>query len=169
LFLTQTAAILEFIEEAQNDRPKILSLLPQGRDMDSAITRATIRRVVQIISCDIQPLQNSPIAHFARPDGPASWRRKVIEDGFRALEKVVAGGNTNGDPAIAGKHCVGDQVTLADVFLVPQVRNALGVGVEMLAFPTISRCWEAMLQLEEVVSVLEENGGVVQPMPDAKL
>ena len=70
---------------------------------------------------------------------------------------------------IAGKHCVGDQVTLADVFLVPQVRNALGVGVDMLAFPTIYRCWKAMLQLEEVVSVLEENGGVIQPMPGAKL
>jgi glutathione S-transferase len=39
---------------------------------------------------------------------------------------------------VAGKYCVGDQVTLADAFLVPQVYNAVRWGVDMSKFPTIA-------------------------------
>lgn len=42
------------------------------------------------------------------------WGRYWIERGFQGLEKMVA--------KTAGKYCVGDEVTLADMCLVPQVR-----------------------------------------------
>lgn len=40
----------------------------------------------------------------------------VITKGFVALEKTLA--------STSGKYCIGDEVTVADVFLVPQVYNA---------------------------------------------
>ena len=39
----------------------------------------------------------------------------------------------------AGKCCVGDEITLADCFLVPQIYNARKFKVELDTFPTILR------------------------------
>ena len=38
-----------------------------------------------------------------------------------------------------GKYCHGDVITLADVFLVPQIYNAERFDVDMKKFPLISR------------------------------
>ena len=51
-FLTQTAATLEYIEEVFSQEANMRSLLPQGPE--DTLLRSTIRRIVQIISCDIQ-------------------------------------------------------------------------------------------------------------------
>ncbi len=40
---------------------------------------------------------------------------------------------------MSGRHAFGDQPTLADVALIPQVYNARRFGVDMDAFPTITR------------------------------
>ncbi len=47
-----------------------------------------------------------------------------------------------------GKYCFGDTVTLADVFLVPQVYNAVRWGVDMTLFPIISELNLELKQLE---------------------
>ena len=115
--------------------------------------------MVQVLSCDIQPLQNATVAVVGNPSDPGAWRKKFIEEGFAPLERILAD--------CSGQHCVGDSITLADVFLVPQVRNGLGVGVDLKAFPTIERLWNNMIAIDGVRNVLEENGGVVQAMPKA--
>jgi glutathione S-transferase len=39
----------------------------------------------------------------------------------------------------AGAFCVGDQLTLADCFLIPQLYNAKRYGVDLSPYPTIER------------------------------
>ena len=49
----------------------------------------------------------------------------------------------------AGRFSVGDAVTMADVFLVPQVFNATHFGIDMRRFPTIVRVNAALVELPE--------------------
>ena len=39
----------------------------------------------------------------------------------------------------AGRFCMGDTISIPDLFIVPQVYNARRFGVDMSAFPTIER------------------------------
>ena len=65
----------------------------------------------------------------------------------------------------AGKFSVGDEVSLADCFLVPQIRNALLAEIDLAGeFPTISRVWENLIKVEPILDALNGVGGVVQPL-----
>lgn len=56
------------------------------------------------------------------------------------MEKILA--------ETSGTHCIGDTVTLADVYLVPQVYNANRFNVDMKLYPIISRLNESALKLD---------------------
>ena len=60
----------------------------------------------------------------------AAWTRHWIGTGFNAIEARLA--------ATAGRHAVGDQVTLADICLVPQVYNARRAGLDLAPYPGIA-------------------------------
>ena len=48
----------------------------------------------------------------------------------------------------AGRFSVGDEVTLADVMLAPQVYNAIRFKVDLAAFPTVARVYAACMELD---------------------
>ena len=156
--MTQTGPISGFLED---DLPKGL-----GKPMLSGDPwlRAEARRIMWIIAADTQPYQNIPFIIQAIGE----WgmvkadplvhplRLHFIRREFGAIESIMKN--------CAGKFAVGDEITLADCFLVPQVRNALLAGIDLPGeFPTISRTWDNMLAQLEVIRVLEAAGGVVQP------
>ncbi|KAM4691063.1 maleylacetoacetate isomerase [Rhinophrynus dorsalis] len=128
--LSQSLAIIEYLEET---RPNP-SLLP--RDPKS---RAQVRMISDHIASGIQPLQNLNVLQKIG-ETKLEWAQNVIARGFQALEKILQ--NT------AGHYCVGDQVTMADVCLVPQVMNAERFKVDLAPFPTIVRINQSLLQLE---------------------
>lgn len=125
--LTESVAIIEYLEETRPAPP----LLPT----DPA-TRAQVRQLAQIIVSDIQPVQNMRVLkkldadHNVGADGKQAWAHHWISEGFVALEKVLE--------QTSGRFSVGDEVTLADLCLVPQVYNARRFGVELSAFPLVS-------------------------------
>ena len=156
--MTQTGPIIGFLEDG----------LPEGlgKPMLSGDPwlRAEARRIMWIIAADTQPYQNIPFIIQAIGE----WgmvkadplvhplRLHFIRREFGAIESIMQN--------CAGKFAVGDEITLADCFLVPQVRNALLAGIDLSGeFPTISRTWDNMLAQLEVIRVLEAAGGVVQP------
>jgi len=53
---------------------------------------------------------------------------------------------------VDSQYCVGDKVTIADCFLVPQVYNAMRFKVEMEQFPIISRINKNLIELEQFKS-----------------
>lgn len=75
-----------------------------------------VRQLVNVLACDIQPVQNLRVLRKHGLDHKVDWVQWVINTGFAGLEQLVA--------QCAGKYCVGDEVSLADVCLVPQVYNA---------------------------------------------
>jgi len=49
----------------------------------------------------------------------------------------------------AGKYCFGDQVTLVDLCLVPQIYNAIRFEVDMNQFPIVSRVYQNLTDIQE--------------------
>ena len=69
-----------------------------------------------------------------------NWTQFWISSKFEGLEKLVS--------ETSGKCCVGDDITIADLCLVPQVFNALRFGVEMKRFPIINRINEYLSTID---------------------
>jgi len=123
--LTQSLAILEWLEEVHPVPP----LLPAD-----AYERATVRAMAAIVACDIHPLNNLRIqqqltAMGIDDAGRLAWSQRWIEDGFNALEPMIAR-HTAG-------FSFGAEPTLADCCLVPQVYSAERYKVDLAPYPAI--------------------------------
>ena len=57
----------------------------------------------------------------------------------------------------AGKYCFKDQITFADICLVPQVYNALRFGVNLDEFPNIKRIYKDLEDLQDFKRAHPEN------------
>ncbi|MEG3170389.1 maleylacetoacetate isomerase [Sphingomonas sp. LB3N6] len=122
--LTQSPAILEWIDETYPDPP----LLPAD-----ANGRANIRAMAATIACDIHPVNNLRILNALRTDFGADeaavsrWIARWIGDGFAALETLIA---QYGDG-----FAFGATPTIADCHLVPQVYSAERFAVDLSPYP----------------------------------
>ncbi|MEI6204156.1 MAG: maleylacetoacetate isomerase [Enhydrobacter sp.] len=135
--LTQSMAILEYLEETHPEPP----LLPKD-----PIGRARVRSLALIPTADIHPIQNLRVMAYLREkyeqseEGTFEWSRHWIETGFDAYEASIATDRRTG----AYSH--GDQPTMADLCLVPQVFNAARFKVDMKRYPTIQRIFDTCMQ-----------------------
>ena len=58
------------------------------------------------------------------------WAKETILKGLTTFEKLAK--------QTAGKYCVGDEITLADAFLIPQLYNAVRFGIDIKeSFPLL--------------------------------
>ena len=122
--LTQSVAICEYLNERYPDPP----LLPS-----SPYERAQVRQLVEVVNSGIQPVQNLRVLQELEAEGlnRAQWGARWIAQGFEALESLLQ--------HTSGTFSFGDAITLADVYLVPQIYNARRFKVDLGSFPTIVR------------------------------
>lgn len=125
LVLTQSPAILEWLEETHPEPP----LLPRD-----AAGRAQVRAMAALIGCDIHPLNNLRVLKAVRglgadQAGVDAWAGQWIIDGFTALEALVV---RHGEG-----WCFGATPTLADCYLMPQLYSARRFNVDLAAFPRL--------------------------------
>lgn len=139
LRLTQSLAILEYLDETRN-----AGFLPKH-----PADRARARALAHAIAMEIQPVCNLRVAqHAASLGGSATmegWMRHFIALGFQGLEAMLADG-----PATAFSH--GDSPGLADLCLVPQVYNARRWGLDLAPYPRIAAIAARMEALPEVAA-----------------
>ena len=146
--LGQSMAILEYLEEHYPERP----LLPA----DNA-ERATVRAFALAVACDIHPLNNLRVLQYLTKELSVDeqqkqhWYSHWILHGFSALEAQLK--NTT------STFCFGDEFSLADVVLIPQVYNAHRFNVSLNDFPNISRIYDNCLEVPAVQNAAPE----VQP------
>jgi maleylpyruvate isomerase len=143
--LAQSLAIIEYLDEKFPDPP----LLP-----DDFRQKALCREIAYTIACDIHPAGNLRVLekltadYGAGPEARAAWKRHWIAAGFDAIETRLA--------AMAGRHAIGDRISLADICLVPQVYNALRVGLDLAPYPRITAADAAARKLPAFMAAAPE-------------
>lgn len=146
LSLNQSLAIVEYLDEQYPQSP----LLPQQPAL-----RAKVRAMALDIATDIHPLNNLRVLKYLKgtlevsDEAKDDWYAHWITVGFEALEARLKDS--------AGKFCFGDEVTLADVCLVPQLYNARRFNVPLEAFPTICQIEANCLALPAFAAAVPEN------------
>ena len=144
--LTQSMAILEWIEETYPDHP----ILPVG-----AYERATCRAFADVIACDIHPLNNLSVLTALKQDLSADkaqvshWYADWILRGFEALEGVARGRKQT--------FLYGDAPSLAEICLIPQIYNARRFNVDLTAFPALVEVDRACMALKAFERAAPEN------------
>lgn len=136
---TQSLAMLEYLDEIQPAPP----FLPA-----SPLARARVRQLAQIMVSDIHPLTNLRVIGYLRrvlkadEVRRAMWYRHWLLEGLDAVELWLTAAGT------VGGYCVGEQVTLADICLVPLLASARRFGLDLDDFPRICQVEAHCLDLE---------------------
>ncbi len=124
--IAQSLAIIEWLEETYPEPP----LLPGDAAMRARIRSATLGMVA-----DLHPLKNLRVYNYLK--GPLAlsqaqvddWARHWIETGLRPLEEQAE--------RTTGKFLFGDEVTLADVCLAPEMYSARRMQADVARFPAL--------------------------------
>lgn len=131
----QSFAILEYLEEVfpQN------ALLPKD-----PWARGRIRQFCENINSFIHPLNNLKVQqylaekHHYSQEQKEEWIALWSHQGLKSLEKMVEGES----------FCFGSQVSLADVFLIPQLFSAQRFKVDLTPYPKLRKINDFCLNLE---------------------
>lgn len=137
LRLTQSMAIIEYLDETHPEPPLLAG---------SAADRARIRSLAQLVACDIHPINNLRILGYLK--GPLGqpkaavdeWYRHWCREGLASYERELLAG-------AKGRFSHGDQPSLADLCLVPQIFNARRFEVDLSPYPSVVRVFDACMAL----------------------
>ena len=130
--ITQSMAIIGYLEE----RFPAPALLPADPWL-----RARARQLAEMVNSGTQPLQNMNVLDKVQAGGldRNEWARHFIARGLAALDAAAQ--------ETAGTFLVGDAVSLADAYLVPQLYNARRWNVDLSPIPTLVRIESACAAL----------------------
>ncbi|RUO36413.1 maleylacetoacetate isomerase [Aliidiomarina sanyensis] len=143
--LNQSLAIIEYLD-ALVPSPALVPKDPLGA--------AVVRTLALDMAADLQPITNLRVLQYLtgtlkQPEASkVAWIHHWVSQAFGAFEKRLE--------TTAGRYCVGDTVTLADVCLMPQVYNAERFAVDMTPYPRI----------RAVVAQLRELPAFIQASPE---
>jgi maleylacetoacetate isomerase len=146
--LTQSLAIIEYLDE-RHPRP---ALLP-----GDAEDRARLRAMALAVAADIHPIQNLRVLNYLRgplrqgEEAVQAWARHWIETGLAALMALVDRAPRQ------GRYCYGDEITLADVLLAPQMVNARRFGCDLTRVPRLVEIDRVLSQVPAFAANSPEN------------
>jgi maleylacetoacetate isomerase len=146
--LLQSMATIEYLDEAYPDTPLMPATLSE---------RAYVRAIAHGIACDISPLNNvGPLRYLENEmgqdeDARNTWYAFWVGKGFTALEALLV------QRGLAGKYCFGDQVTLADICLVPQVFNAQRFNCPLEDYPVLMGIFNNLMKLKPFIDAQPDN------------
>lgn len=124
---SQSLAIIQYLDDRYPQSP----LLPKDQS-----ARARVMELSSAIACDMHPVNNLRVLNYlsnnlgVSDQQKSEWYTHWINEGFTAVEALL-------ERYGSGKYCFGDQPTLADCCLVPQVANAERMGCDLSAFPNV--------------------------------
>jgi maleylpyruvate isomerase len=135
--LAQSLAIIEYLEE-RYPQPAILPIDTLGK--------AYTRQVALLIGCDIHPLSIMRVRKYLTSaigfnhSEKMNWYHHWLGEGLNALENLLA------NSKFIGSFCYGNQPTIADAFLVPQVYNAERFKYPLEPYPTIRAIYKSCMK-----------------------
>jgi maleylacetoacetate isomerase len=138
IIISQSMAIAEYIEEVFKSGQQLFP--------NSPALKAKVRQVCELINADTHPLQNLKVMQYLEknlnfnPEAKQAWLDKWIGDGLIALEKTIIPSAQN--------FSFGNEVSLADAFIVSQLFSAKRFNVDTTRFEKISRIDENCQKLK---------------------
>lgn len=144
--LSQSLAIIEYLDE-MHPTPQLLPSHPIGR--------AKVRALALSIACEIHPLNNLRVLkHLGRvfkatQDDKNTWYRHWITVGLAAFERQLEQVRVADPGAI---FCYGDQPSMADCCLVPQLFNAKRFDCDLTAFPITMSVFEKCMAIDTFIN-----------------
>lgn len=145
--LTQSLAILEYLNETRS-----AGWLPAD-----AVGKARVRALSYAIAMEIHPVCNLRVARHAAALGSTTieaWMKHFITEGLADFEAML-------QRQPESRFCYGDQVTLADICLVPQIYNARRWGVNL---ENLARTSTISARLEEIPAFAAAHPDRVRPL-----
>ena len=139
LVISQSSAILEYLEERYPERPLLHGDIAQ---------RARIRSFAQIAIADTHPLNNLRVLRYLRDgmdvayDKRRQWFEHWIAKAFGPMEAILSEQSHE-----ESGYCFTDKPSLADVCLVPQVSLAERYAVDLSDYPRIRGVHRACMTL----------------------
>ena len=139
----ESLALIDWLEETYPNPP----LYPK-----QAEARLRVRQLALTIATGTQPLQNpSLIQHFVPLESERQGHlQHFIKRGLGIYETLLE----RGQP---GLYSEGDQISVADLCLIPQVYNALRFAVNLEAMPLLRAIYQRCLQLPECLAAAPER------------
>ena len=158
LIMTQSLSMLEFLEETY---PSETRLIPPATDMAA---RSKVMDLALLVACDFQPLLSYQVLRtlrrlsfdegirgprqgrlFRHDDKATQAHMKHVRRGYTTPVMTMAMKAYEGiAKQSAGKFSVGDNVSIADICLVPMIQSIKNIRKSEVAeeYPTISRIME---------------------------
>lgn len=146
LTLNQSVAILDYLDQ----KFPTPALYPETIEH-----KATVQALALDVACEIHPINNLRVQQYlvkqlgVSEGAKLEWSHYWMSVGFSAIEKRLA--------TTAKTYCFGDNITMADICLVPQVYNARRFQVDMTPFPLINAIVERCNQHPAFIAALPEN------------
>lgn len=140
---TQSLAILQYLDSTRE-----LGLLPTD-----PVQRAKVEALAHSVAIDVHPVCNlSVVKHATAGEEPArtEWMQHFITPGLAAFESLLAGFEQS-------PYCTGDQPSMADICLIPQLYNAERWGADFSQCPRIIK----------VATACSKHSAFIAAHPDA--
>ena len=152
--LTQSMAICEYLDECFERYP----LLPVD-----PLARARVRSMALQIACEIHPLNNLRVQKYLKSHcgdrfDTLEWMSHWMTGGFAAIEQQLSDSKDNYFGYFENRP------GLFECFLVPQVYNAERYGMEMSAYPAISKMVAQCRKLPAFSNAAPENQADAVPV-----
>ena len=137
---TQSMAMIEYLDDRQAAPP----LMPKSPE-----EKWYVRAVSKIIGCEMHPLNNVRVLKYLKSaygldDDKVNkdWYPHWVAEGMRGLEAFIVSQRRS------GMFCLGNQFTMADVCLVPQIYNAKRFNCDLSPYPVSMKIFEACAKLD---------------------
>ena len=144
----QSLAIIDYLDE----------LYPEPRLLPStAVDRAWVRALALDIAADIHPINNLRVSRYlvrqleVSEEARSAWYRHWVATGFAGLEAQISRDGRS------GRFCYGEQVTLADICLVPQLFNALDAKMDVALYPRLMGIFQECIKLPAFIDASWEK------------
>lgn len=145
--LSQSMAIIQYLDDTHEDN----RLIPQ-----EPLAKARVLEFSNLIACDMHPVNNLRILGYlvknlgADDSQKKEWYGHWIAEGFAAAEKLL-------ERYGSGPYCFGDEPTLADCCLVPQVANASRFGCDLSPYKRVMAIYEHCLKQPAFIAAAPDN------------
>ncbi len=144
----QSMAIMEYLDGVQPEPPLVFG---------NGAQKAFIRRLSQVMSCDIHPLANLRVLQYLQnelkvsDEQKAAWSTHWVEEGLRDYESLLE------QTEWSGEFSFGNQVSMADLCLIPQLYNARKIGVDLAPYTLCRRIETNCMKMADFQNAAPES------------